>query len=218
LRVNARRKTGVRMKFGPQNFLFGVKNIVPGSDSPLATGGAVPADGGFLLDVSMDLNDGVFAGSTITYTTASTVPIISAAAATTLITTYGFQIPRDYDETSDKVVVRILARDAGTTNTPTLTVASSTTIMNATGAMAAGVVIGNPGVTAPVSAALSSTLTEYEFDLSGQGLTRDSILSFTITASAHTTDAVQIFAVGLVYASCLVSWRDAVDVLNHPLR
>ena len=206
------------MKYGPYNFLFGIKNLVPGSDTPVATGGAVPADGGFLLDVSMDLNDGVFAGSTITYTTASTVPIISAAAATTLITTYGWQVPRDYDETTDYVVVRVLARDAGTTNTPTLTVASSTTIMNSTGILAAGVAIGATGFTAPVSAALSSTLTEYEFPLSGQGLVRDSILSFTITASAHTTDAVQIFAVDLVYASCLVSWRDAVDVLNHPLR
>lgn len=205
------------MKFSPNNYLYMVKQLVTGSDVPVLTGGSVPADGGYLVDQPFMLNNGVLAASTITYTTASTVPLISAAAATTNIGVWSMQIPRDYDQTSDKFIVRILARSAGATNTPTLTVASSTTIMNSTGAIASGVAIGAPG-TSVTSAALSTTLTEYEFDLSGQGLTRDSILSFNLAASAHTTDAVQVFAIAAVYASCQVSWLDAVDVLNHPLR
>jgi len=195
------------MKFSPNNFLQNIKNIVPGGlrQNPTAP---LPNDGGFNLDYSLGLNGGVFAAGA-TFTTVNNVPIISSAASNTTIATYGFLVPRDYDENSDQIRVRLLARMGGATNTPTLTVASSTTILGST--------VGIAG-TSVTSSAITATEAVYEFDLSGQGLTRDEILSFVITAGAHTTDAVQIFAVEVVYASCIVSWRDGLDALGNPLR
>jgi hypothetical protein len=195
------------MKFSPNNFLTELKNIVPGGlrQNPTAP---LPGDGGFNQDYNLGLNGGVFSGSAA-LSTVNNVPIITSAASQTTVATYGFLVPRDYDENSDQIRVRILARMGGATNTPTLTVASSTTLLGGT--------VGVAG-TSVTSAALSNVEAAYEFDLSGQGLTRDEILSFVITAGAHTTDALQIFAIEIVYASCIVSWKDGLDALGNPLR
>lgn len=195
------------MHFSPNNFLYLVKQLVTGGLKPDATG-PLPADGGFYLDYQVALGSGINStGATII--SVNNVPILSSAASNTLITDIGFLVPRDYDEASDQIKVRLLARSGGTTNTPTLTVASSTTQLGST--------VGVAG-TSVVSAAITAVEAAYEFDLSGQGLTRDSILNFTVTASAHTTDTVQIFGIEVVYASCLVSWKDGFDALGNPLR
>lgn len=196
------------MKFALNNFLFALKNIVTGSNKPAATGGVPGVDGGFNLDVTLDLGD-VVLGSGTTYTTTSNVPLLSNAASNTSIGTFSQAIPRDYDEASDKFLVRIIAKSAGATNSPTITVASSTTILGGT--------VGVAG-TSVVSAATTSLLAVYEFDLSGQGLLRDTILSGTITIGAHTTDAFQVFAIEFVYSSCVVSYKDTTDALGNPLR
>lgn len=196
------------MKLSLNNFLIGIKQIVTGSNRPALVGGVPGADGGFNLDVTYDLGD-VVLGSGTTFTTTSNVPLLSNAASNTSIGTITQLIPRDYDEASDKFLVRVIAKSAGGTNSPTITIASSTTVLGGT--------VGVTGSTV-VSGATSSTLTAYEFDLSGQGLVRDAILSATITIGAHTTDAFQVFAIEIVYSSCVVSYKDTTDALGNPLR
>ena len=118
------------MLFTPDNFLYNVKQIVPGGAKELSTS-PQPADGGFNQDYNLGLNGGVFSGSAA-LSTVNNVPIITSAASQTTVVTYGFLVPRDYDENADQIRVRILARMGGTTNTPTLTVASSTTLLGST--------------------------------------------------------------------------------------
>lgn len=209
------------MRFTPDNFLYALRQIVTGGGK--LSNSTLPApDGGFNQDVNVGLNSGPLA-SGATLTTSNNVPIISSAASSTalLINTNSFIVPRDYDQTTDKVIVRIFAKSAGTTDTPTLTVASSTTVLAGTVGVAAKSITG---------AAISNKVAVYEYDLSGLGLVRDEILSFTLTSAVHNTDAVQVFAIELVYASTLVAFTDGnltggdptdlagLDALGNPLR
>lgn len=198
------------MKYGPQNFLYGIKQLVSGSNKPAATGGVPGVDGGFNQDYMLDNGD-VVLGTGTTYTTTSNVPILSNAASSTNLTvgTFSYLIPRDYDQASDKLLIRIVAKSAGGTDTPKITVASSTSALGGT--------VGVAG-TSVTSASTSSTLAVYEFDLSGQGLVRDTILSAVITLATHNTDAFQVFFIEIVYASNLVAYTDGVDALGNPLR
>lgn len=197
------------MKFSLNNFLYAIKQIVTGGGFAVNSGNTLTsADGGFNQDYNLGLNSGVPASSTVTYTTSSNVPVLQAAAATTTVGTFGFLVPRDYDQATDKLIVRILAKMAGATDAPTLTVAPKVNPLGVAQTTPASV----------VSAALSTTERAFEFNLSGNGLARDAIVSFTLTAGAHTTDALLIYAIEVVYASCIVSYIDDVDALGIPLR
>jgi hypothetical protein len=45
------------MHFNPANWLYGIKQLVTGSDAPNVPGGGLPADGGFIKDVPYFLGD-----------------------------------------------------------------------------------------------------------------------------------------------------------------
>lgn len=195
------------MHLSPNNFLYLIKQTVTGGLAPNTTG-PLPADGGFNLDAVLSLAPDV-PGASATVVNVNNTPVLSSAASQTTIGTWSFPIGRDYDEAGDQIRVRLLARSAGATNTPTLTVNSFITALGGTVGVAGTIVVGT---------AITATEAAYEFNLSGQGLVRDSVLSFNVVAGAHTTDAVQIFAVEVTYASCLVSFRDGLDALGNPLR
>lgn len=195
------------MKFSLNNFLYALKQIVTGSNAVNA-GGLPGVDGGYNEDVTLDLLD-VTLGSGTTAVTVSNTQALSNAATNTSFGNISYLIPRDYDEASDKLLVRLIARTAGTTDFPTLTVASSTSVLGGT--------VGVAG-TSKTSAVVTSSTAVYEFNLSGQGLKRDTNLALLMTMGAHTTDAIQLFAVQIVYASTIVSFIDGNDAVGNPLR
>ena len=183
-----------------------VQNVLGGASS-LST--LPPNDGGFNKDLILDIG-AVKLGTGGTFTTASGIPIISSAASSTNLTvgTISFPIPRDYDQAVDKLIFRVFADSAGTTDTPVLT--GSTNFIGLGSTATAG--------SSAVSAAITNLPQVYEFNVSGQHFVRDEVVSFTLTSAVHNTDAVQVYAIEAVYASDLVAFLDSTDALNVPLR
>lgn len=129
-------------------------------------------------------------------------PVLNAAANTTAVATVGFLVPRDYDEATDILRLKLCAKMGGATDTPTLTVTAKKKTTLTTAAAAITPVSGSP------TAALSATAQNFELEFRGQGLIRNSFVEITITSGAHTTDALQLQVLGTAYRSCLVSYRE----------
>jgi hypothetical protein len=220
---------------GTHNFLSQIKQLI--------TGGAgstqlynLPADtSGFFLDMQQSPYSISLGASTVTYTTdADGFPILQAtglnnpglstSTASGVVGSNSFIIPRDYDAGEDYLRLRVFANMAASTNTPVMT--ASTTIYFP------GEVIStyaaSTGSTASASAVLGSTLSPQvqavEFNLSGKGLVRDSIVNVILSTGAHSTDNVQIYGTEWVYASCLVAYSSPLansttnDNFGNPLR
>lgn len=213
------------MLFNKDNFLEFVKDIVVGTNKPKTTGGATPADGGFNQDAAVSVGDLAPATASTTVTTdAAGLRAIKSLHGQTTIGTFGFLVPRDYDQNTDKLIVRLVMAMSGNTDTPVVSVTSSTqSPTSASSSTYGAIAAGTVGSTS----ALSSTITVYEVDMSNQSLVRDEIVALKLTAGAHTTDDLFIYAIELVYASCLVAFQEAFngagtkvgyDALGNPLR
>lgn len=212
------------MNFASHNFLYAVKQLVVGSSKKNSDGSSA-ADGGYNTDFALALGDvSPATGSTTLVTDAAGLHVLKTVHSQTSIGTAGFIIPRDYDQNTDKLILRVTAAMSGGTDTPVLAVTSSTqAVVTSTGstygALAAGTIAS--------TAALSTTISIYELDLSNQSLVRDTIVSLVLTSGAHTTNDVLIYALEIVYASCLVAFSDSsnmggtkigYDALGNPLR
>lgn len=218
------------MRFTPDNFLRLVKDVVTGTNSPVSNGsqGVQGADGGFNLDVRLDLGDMALGSTSIITVDGNGTPVLqtgvsSTQGSTNTFGTISFQVPRDYDQNSDHLILRLVADSNGTTDTPTITVAASTVSLTSTGSTYAAPV----AATSSTTAALNNTPTIYEIDLSGNKLVRDTLVTAKITTSNHNTDKANLYAMELVYASCLIAFVDEMttagkavgyDVLGNPLR
>jgi len=123
------------------------------------------------------------------------------------VATVGWMVPRDYDEATDIIVLRIAAKMTGSTDTPTLSASGS---RRPVGGAAVAMVAdsGSP------SDDLSATARIIEIFFKGQGLTRDQQVQFTLTSEAHPVDEIELLAVGVAYHSTLVSYNqyDAAQV------
>lgn len=182
------------------------------------TGGGRDPAGSPLLDSGF-LKDWPVAAGTLPAGTTRTVDsngfvIYSVAAAGTGGPVFQFMIPRDYDEATDTFAFNIIAKSAGATDTPTITVTPKK-IDGISGAATA--------ITAQTTAATSATYQKFELDFKSNSLKRDSIVEFTITSSAHTTDALQIIVEPyIVYRSTLVSYHEFLPEISpdqgDPLR
>ena len=218
------------MRFTPDNFLRLVKDVVTGTNSPVSNGsqGVQGADGGFNLDVRLDLGDMALGSTSIITVDGNGTPVLqtgvsSTQGSTNTFGTISFQVPRDYDQNSDHLILRLVADSNGTTDTPTITVAASTVSLTSTGSTYAAPV----AATSSTTAAMTNTPTIYEIDLSGNKLVRDTLVTAKITTSNHNTDKANLYAMELVYASCLIAFVDEMttagkavgyDVLGNPLR
>ena len=108
------------------------------------------------------------------------------------------QVPRDYDQTNDYLRLRFLVNSAGDTNTPTL---DATIYRKRTG------VALSSDLDPTISLAMnnSTTIAGWIFiNVDGKGCQPGDILTITVSASAHTTDAVDLYGAELVYKSDLV--------------
>jgi hypothetical protein len=246
------------MRFTPDNFLYLLRQVVTGggklSVTPFGTNtpqaSALPAaDSGINEDVVLSLGDATL-GSTTAFVTDSQglralqTNVSSTQGSTNTTGTFSFIVPRDYDVTADKLLVRVQASMTGNTDTPTISIASSTLLpagtmnadgrtLNLTATLVNGKSVNGTTVTQlsplTISSTLSSTQSIYEFDLSGLGLIRDTVVSLKLTTSNHNTDKVNVYGVSIVYAWTIVAFNDAAlgndpsdlvgsDAFGNPLR
>lgn len=223
------------MKYTPNNFLELCKQIVVGGGFAVNSGSTMLAyDGGFYHDVNNTIGDLIPSASTAAITTEETNAVVwKIANGTTPTLTLAFRVPRDYDENTDYINIRVIANKvAAGADVPTLgcglyikqlgAALGSSTAPNAT-----YVGISIPKVT------LIATTQVQEFNFANKGLIRDSMAYFVLTVAGNTTGGqeVQIFDMQVVYASCLVAFGDpaaltgnspsdlsANDALGFPLR
>lgn len=189
------------MQFDPLNFLSWIKTIVMGGGRD--SGGRAKRDSGFLVDRSDMLGLAILPTGVTFIADSNGFPVLNAAASNTAVTTFGFQVPRDYDEATDQFEVVLVAHMDGATDTPTITIDPDKQIV---GSAPTQMTIFTGG--SLTSAALSATATAYSFNLTGNLLKRNQLVKVTVTSGAHTTDALQVLAIRATYRSTLVSYNE----------
>ena len=107
------------------------------------------------------------------------------------------QLPEDYDESNDHLILKIKAKSAGATNVPSIDAkvyhqGATTTDLNPT-----------------KSAALSATLAWKEIDLSGHSFQGGDVIQIALFPDAHATDAVEVWAIKLQIKSDLVYFTES---------
>lgn len=146
----------------------------------------------------------------------SGVPAIVLAAGATAIATVSFPIPRDYDEASDHLAIRLIADlAAGDTLTTGYITGTATVLPIATGTASAKSAVKG---TAPFSTAtliLSTTEQVFEITLSGYGLKRDDVISVALAVVGTTTAGTQVYAIEKHYDSTIVSYNET-DATDNP--
>lgn len=113
-----------------------------------------------------------------------------------------FIIPRDYDETKDKLHVRFFAESGGDTDTPTI----DATLFRKRAATALSSDL-DPTISAAVP---TNTVGAGYVEVVSQGDAHQAgdAVTFVFTTSAHTTDALNVYGFEVVYNSDLVYYDD----------
>ena len=127
---------------------------------------------------------------------------VQLASSQTALGTLTFGIPRDYDATVDKLDIRFLANSAGDTNTPTI---DATMYRKRAGAALSADI--DPTISAAVNN--STTLAGWvEVRSHGDKWLPGDQVTCIFVSSAHTTDALNVYGLEVVYASDLVYYND----------
>lgn len=124
-------------------------------------------------------------------------------------------VPRDYDEATDTLKVRVLASQLTQTTDDDVELDMEAYVKTAGSALGADL---NP--TAP-GTVLSTTEQWIEFDLGGNGLQRDDVLTIELLTDGHNDtngEEVLIHALEMVYRSTIVSYDDEADASGYDLR
>lgn len=114
-----------------------------------------------------------------------------------------FKIPQDYDASVDELKIRFLANSAGDTNTPTIDAVMYR--------KRAGAALSDD-LDPTISAAVNNNTAKagwVEIDASGLGMQPGDAVSMTFTTAAHTTDALNVYALEVIYRSDLVYYNEA---------
>lgn len=221
------------MLFNKENFLAFIKDIVVGTGTGKTSTGAIPADGGYNQDYGVSLGDLALGSTSVLTVDGSGLRMISTGVSSTqgstnTFGTFNWIVPRDYDVNTDKFLLRVVAAMSGNTDTPVITAASSTILpagtmqadgatLNTTATLVAGVTVNGSTVTSiangvvTTSGNLSSTHAIYEFPMNGLGLVRDTEVVIKLTTGVHNTDKAELYAIEVVYASCLVGFQEAFN-------
>lgn len=214
------------MNFNPSNFLYNIKQIVTGlnGDSVEAAGQsglggtAQSADGGIKKDTTLPLSAITNLGGNTTLTTNGNMSVVQTTGnfSSGTIGHVSFMIPRDYDEASDHLAIRLVANlqnaDAGVTmlGNSTILPVSSPTGNQTIGLSVPGTL---PFATGPaVAAPLSQTSQVIEFNFSGQSLVRDEVFDVKLAYTGNaTTGNATIYGVSYHYDSTIVSYNDTTS-------
>ena len=185
--------------FNAATFLFNTQFIVTGNGFKrviqglninqlhLADGAPLAADSGNPMRASLET---YFEG-------------VQLASSQTDLGSLTFPIPRDYDESIDKLHIRFLANSAGDTNTPTIDAAmyrkrKETALSSDIDPTISGAVNNN-----------TAKADWVEIVSESDGWKAGDSVTCLFTSSAHTTDALNVYDIEVVYASDLVYYEDA---------
>ncbi len=164
---------------------FGFKKEIQGVDINslrLATGAILVADSGNPGRVSLETN---FEG-------------VQLPSSQTDLGSLTFKIPRDYDQTQDELAIRFLANSAGDNDTPT--------IDGALYRKRAGVALSSD-LDPTISAAVNTNTGIagwVEINCDSLSLQPGDAVTALFTSSAHTSDALSVYAIEVIYRSDLV--------------
>lgn len=184
--------------FNVANFLKGLEFLVTGdgfkrtiqglniNQLHLASGAPLAADSGNPMRVTLE---SYFEG-------------VQLASSQTDLGSLTFPIPRDYDATVDKLDIRFLANSAGDTNTPTIDCAMYR--KRRVAALSADI---DPTISAAVNTNTAKA-DWVEVRSHSDGWEPGDQVTCLFTSSAHTTDALNIYDVEVVYASDLAYYED----------
>ena len=128
---------------------------------------------------------------------------MAQASSTTFLGELDVVVPQDYDKSDDYLRIRLLAQSAGDTNTPTIDAAIYS--------KRAGSALGSD-LDPTISAAVANNTANggwVEINADGNSLQGGDALHIELVTSAHTTDALHIYALELVYKSDLVYFNKA---------
>lgn len=146
---------------------------------------------------------------------------VSSAAALTIasgsspsIGTVSFPIPRDYDEASDHLAIRLMAKLANADASITVT-GTATVLPIATGTAATKSAVTGTAPFSTASLALTTTEQVVDINLSGYGLKRDDTVTVALALAGTTTGNTYVFAIEKSFESCIVSYNDT-DATQSP--
>lgn len=149
----------------------------------------------------------------------SSMPAIVVPATGTVIGTFSFAVPRDYDEASDHLAVfleaNLAAADAGITITGTATVAP---IASQTGTAIVDATKTAVTATAPFSTTtlnVTQTVQVFSINLSGYGLKRNDIVAVALAFAGTTSGNANVYSIFRHYDSTLVSYNET-DATQSP--
>lgn len=138
--------------------------------------------------------------------------VLKVEEAVDTVGTIVWTVPRDYDEATDQLTVRVLASQLASSTDNDVQLDSSTYIKTA------GTALGSDVSPVAPSTVLDTEEKWVEFDLGGLGLSRDDVVNFVLkTNGANDTDTeeVLIHDIEFVYRSCLVSYHE-LDADGNP--
>lgn len=186
-----------------------------------AIGGATyatdaPAIKNALAQIAKQFNALALANGTIN--TGKTPAFVIASGTNPAIGVVSYPIPRDYDEASDNMLVRVKVALANADAAITLTGIPTATPLGKAGVTGSLVSATLPFKT--TAANLSTTEQVVEVKLSGLGLTRDGLISVTLAIAGTTTGAANITGIEFSYDSTIVSYNDTDNAIGtgNPLR
>jgi hypothetical protein len=199
------------MRFTPDNFLYMLKQLVCGANvaTDSASGSAKAYDGGFKKEENFPLGAVSLSSGTVTFSTlvsTSGVQVLTTSDAQANLCIFSFPIPRDYDEASDVLAIRVNLKDSAADSGVTLT--GAFTIQPPGGA------IGTQGsaisATLPFGTAAANLSTSYqvlEIPFSGNGLKRDSVVGVELAVAGTVTGNILTTFIEYLYDSTLVSYN-----------
>ena len=172
-------------RFGKMLTGYGFKREIQGLDINslrLASGGILAAGSGNPGRVALETN---FEG-------------VQLPSSQTDLGSLTFKIPRDYDQTLDYLRIRFLANSAGDTNTPTI----DATMFRKRAAAALSSDL-DPTISAAINS--NTAIADWvEVNADSQSMQPGDAVTFYFTSSAHTTDALNVYAIEVIYKSDLV--------------
>lgn len=182
------------MSMNPGQFLKNLDRIVTGcgykkqiagigiDNIHLASGAPLAADGGNPMRATLET---YFEG-------------VQLASSQTALGTLTFTIPEDYDESVDKLRIEFLAESAGDTDTPTID--ASIYRKRAGAALSADI---DPTISAAVPTNTSGAAWR-RIVSDGDGWQAGDAVTCIFASSAHTTDALNVYGLKVIYAGCIV--------------
>jgi hypothetical protein len=197
------------MRASPSNFLYFLKQVVTGANAdPIEDSGtAQAADGGIWKDQINSLADVVNLGGSTTLTTAETgMSVLHTAATGQAIGHVSFIVPRDYDEASDRLLIRLLVQSSGGDLTTGITGTPYVKLLGT--AAVAGTLVNATVPFSTTTQLLTATEQVFEIVYQGLGLKRDTVIDTTLAYSAALAGTANIYGIEYSFYSTIVSYNE----------